>query len=229
MSPEALDEIIGTLGVVEPTLHSQLRETLLAEAGSYLLNRSVEPYWGVPGEQRKAFRQLLKRLDGTLDAMDAIAPEYAVALDALLEREEKRKTPRESIFLETEQLISRLCRLIVRFDAEYKPKKGRAPDLTLEEAVRNLIGIIEPITGQFPQVQMNKHNGENPALKSPEARAIGMVLQCVDPSLDEVRIVNMIEKIRAQPDESEWHLDALIRLDPDAELDASLLGNRCGD
>ena len=101
--------------------------------------------------------------------------------------------------------------------------------MTLEEAVRNLIGVVEPITGQFPQVQMNKHNGENPVLKSPEARAIGKLLQCVDPSLDEVRIVNMIEKLRSQPHESEWHLDALNRLDPDAELDASLLGNRYGD
>ena len=110
LSPEALNEIIDILGVVEPILRSQLRDTLLAEAESYLLNRSVEPYWGIPGEQRKALRQLLKRLDGTLDAMDAIAPEYAVALDGLLEREEKRNTPRQSIFLQTQQLISRLRR-----------------------------------------------------------------------------------------------------------------------
>jgi hypothetical protein len=224
-----LDEIISLLGLSHGDRRSELRDALRSQAEAYLLDRSIEPYWGRPGEQRDAFRKLLKSLYGTLDAMDRIAPEYAASLDGLLERDEKRDPNRESIFAHTRQANARLCELIERFDVEYHPKGGRATDLVLEETVRNLIGIIELITGKQPRVQKNKHNGKNPALKSPEARAIGRLLQCIDPSLNEVKIVHMIEKIRRQPRASEWHLDALFRLDPDAELNASLLGNRDGD
>jgi hypothetical protein len=197
---------------------------LRAVAVEYLVDLSLEPLWGTPKQQRVALRRLQKTLADSLLAMTAVAPEFAVALDSLLDR--SRRDAASPIFGEARARITELAFAIGRFDAEYRPNKGRPVDVPLERAIRKLIDIIEPLTGEFPKVKLNKHKSENPSLGSPAARAIGHLLCGVNPELQEATVARMIEKIRRQPRESEMHLDALFRLDPEFELDCSLLGDR---
>lgn len=225
---ELIESVCQTLGPVSELAPAELSSQLRAVAVQYLVDLLLEPYWGAPKEQRAALRRLWSALDNTLDAMLAVAPEYAVALDSLVDRE-GRNTIGPSIFAEAQQTNIDLRHAIARFDIEYRPKRGRPTDLPLEEAIRRLIDIIEPLTGEFPRVQLNKHKGGSATLKSREARAIGELLQGIHPLLKERAIVHMIEKIRRQPRESESHLEALFRLDPNFELDASLLCVSRGD
>jgi hypothetical protein len=231
--PDVPDELIEAvcriLGLPdEEARPADLPEQLREVAVQYLIDLSLEPFWGTPKEQRAALRKLWSALDDTLDAMLAVAPEYAVALDSLLDRE-RRNGAGPSIFDRAQQANIDLRHSIARFDAEYQPKRGRPADLPLEEAVRKLIDIVEPFAGEFPKVQFNKHKGGSATLKSRGARAIGALLQGIHPSLKEKAIAHMIEKIRRQPWQSESHVAALFRLDPDFELDCSLLGRDRGD
>lgn len=225
---DLIERVCQTLGHANGLEQRDLGTQLRAVAVQYLCDLSVEPYWGTPKEQRTAFRRLLKSLDRTLVTMSAISPEYAVALDSLIDRE-RRKAARESLFAEAQQNIIDLGHAVARFDVEYRPKQGRPTDLLLEEAVRKLIDIIELLTGERPRVQLNKHKGGSPTLKSPEARAIGVLLQGVDPSLMETKIAHMIEKVARQPQEGEWHLDALLRLDSNYAMDLAVRPSPEGD
>jgi hypothetical protein len=218
---QATCDLLGLLG--GPGRADTARELRLV-AVDYLIDLSLEPLSATPKQQRAAMRQLLKWLDGTLAAMRGIAPEYAVALDGLADRD-RRDAPR-SIFDEAWDRIFELANLVDRFDTAFQPNKGRPADVPLESALRRLIDLVEPLMGEFPKVQLNKHKGESPTLKSTGARAIGHLLGGVHPGLDEATIARMIEKIRRQPWQSETHFEALFRLDPNFELDCSLLGNR---
>jgi hypothetical protein len=223
---ELIERVCRTLAPVNGSVVADLSKQLRAVAVQYLIDLSLEPYWGAPKEQRAALRKLGTALHNALLAMLPVAPEYAVALDSLVDRKDAFGP---SLFDEAQQKIIDLRNAVDRFDAEYRPKKGRRTDLSLEEAVRRLIEVIEPLTGRYPKVQLNKHKGESPTLKSPEARAIGELLQGIRPSLKERAIANMIEKVLRQPRASESHVEALFRLDPNFELDASLLRVPRGD
>lgn len=225
--PEVSEELIQAtcdlLGVLGKSGYAETVRELQGVAADYLIDLSLQPLWATPKQQRAAMRQLQKWLDGTLAAMRSIAPEYAVALDSLADRD-PRVAP-QSIFDEAWDRMLELADLVDHFDAEYQPNKGRPTDVPLETAIRRLIEIVEPLTGEFPKIQLNKHKGESPTLKSRGARAIGHLLRGLHPRLDEATIARMIEKIRRQPWQSETHLEALFRLDPNFELDCSLLGN----
>jgi hypothetical protein len=225
---ELIEAACQTLGLPDGSMPAHLPEQLREVAVQYLIDLSLERFWGTPKEQRAALRKLWSALDATLDAMLVVAPEYAVALDSLLDRE-RRNAAGPSIFDKAQEANIDLRHTIARFDAEYQPKRGRPADLPLEEAVRKLIDIFEPLTGELPRVQLNKHKGKSATLKSREARAIGVLLQGIHPSLKEKAIAHMIEKIRRQPWQSESHLAALFRLDPNFDLDCSLLRVERGD
>lgn len=131
---ELIQAICDALGIDhEPTYANAARE-LRAVAVDYLVDLSLEPLWATPKQQRTAIRQLLKLLDGTLAAMRGIAPEYAVALDSLTDRD--RGDALRSIFDEAWDRISELANLVDRFDVEYRPNKGRPADVPLEMAIR---------------------------------------------------------------------------------------------
>lgn len=108
----------------------------------------------------------------------------------------------------------------------YEPKRGAAANLPLEEAIRTLLPLIEMTTRRMATTSQNKNKPGGPTLRSPEAQAVGILLQGVDPKLAAATIANMIEKVRRQPEETESHLRAIMRADPLSELDNSLLRDR---
>jgi hypothetical protein len=223
--PEVPDELIQAacqkMGVTCGSEHTSIRSALREAAAGYLIDLSLEPLWGTPKQQRAAFRKLSKSLVGTLQAMSAIAPEYAVALDGLGDWE-RSDPPHPPIFSVVRDRILDLAFVVGRFDAEYEPNRGRPVNVPLEQAVRRLIDVVEPVTGEFPMVRLNKHKDGNPTLGSRGSEAIGLLLCGVHPALNEATVARMIEKVRWQPRESESHLEALFRLDPGIDLDCSL-------
>lgn len=224
--PEVPDELIEAvfqaLGVTDGLEHTSVRPQLRQTAAEYLIDLSLEPLWGTPKRQRVALRKLLNSLLDTLEAMNAIAPEYAVALDGLGDWERADPPPPPILSLVRDRILD-LAFVVGRFDAEYQPNRGRPVDVSLERAVRRLIDIVEAVTGEFRKVQLNKHKGGNPNLSSRGPRAIGLLLRGVHPALNVATAARMIEKVRRHPVESETHLEALFRLDPTFELDCSLV------
>jgi hypothetical protein len=224
-APEAsaslINRVCDTLGISTDAGHASLRDELGLIARAYLRNK-VPPEYASAKAQRRALRKLLKSVERSLVDMTAVAAEYVVALDFAREPggENTLETAREALF--------QLHLAISRFDERYRPSKGPAADLALEEAVRDLCLRFEDLIGEPVRARLNKHMDCEPELASAGARAIGILLQGVDPSLSHTKIGHMIEKVYAQPEPSLTNLDILIRINPDMDLDLSLLTARRG-
>jgi hypothetical protein len=237
----------GSPHEIEPTstgeCDPQLLARLLAEAGQLLgvegaaaqsapfgqLGKAVEdyvgfksilPYYGTPKQQKQSITRLVTALNRALAILEGIAPEYMVELEAMIERASPEEDQRAK--WDSPAAIRKLRDAGRRFLRGYDPKKGAATNLPLEEAIKTLVPIIEEATGGKVAVSQNKNKPGGPSLNSPEVQAIGVLLQGVDRSVTTTAIVNMIEKVRRQPEQSESHLDAISRADPLAELDMSL-------
>ncbi len=227
VSEDVVQTACNELCLTDPATMTLVTDGMREIANNYLLDLSIEPYFGTPKAQRAALRKLADALVRALCRMGEIAPEYAVAL----KRSDRTSGTdgHTSLFVETQKNLIALKNAIDEFDQNYEPRRGKPTNVPLETAVRDLIDLIEPLTGAFPKNAMGKHSGDSPRLKSPEALAIGKLLQGVDKQLNETTIVNMIEKVSVQPKPAVHHLDALFRADPDFELDCSLHSNRQRD
>ena len=222
VSEEVVHAACGELGQTDPALITLLTDRMREIANDYLTNLSIEPYWGNPKAQRASLRKLADALLRALCRMEEVAPEYAVEL----KRSNVSSDRSKSLFGETQDNMIALANAICAFDRNYEPKRGKPTNIPLETAVRDLIELIEPMTGSFPKNAMGKHSDGNPKLKSKEALAIGKLLRGADEQLSETTIVNMIEKIARQPRPTEDHFPALFRTDPNFELNCSLLRDR---
>ena len=197
--------------------------TQLEEAArSYVLFKTIVPLYGTPKEQKRAIVQLVETLDKALAIIDGIAREYQVTIDGMIDWEK----PDRFELPNSRTRIWKVRDAAATFLRRYEPRRGAAPNLPLEEAIRTLLPLVEMMTGRMATTSQNKNKPGGPSLKSPEAQAVGILLQSVDPKLTTAKIVNMIEKVRRQPEETESHLGAIMRADLLSALDESLLPDR---
>lgn len=224
VSDDVVHAACDELGVNDPVSISNLTDGMRIIANAYLADLSVEPHWGSPKSQRAALRKLADAIARALRRMSEVSPEYAVNLHRSTGLPPSSYVG--SLFEDTRENMIALVNAIDEFDRNYVPKLGAQTNIPLETAVRDLIDLIKPLTGSFPQNAMEKHSGKSPRLKSREALAIGKLLRGANKSLSETTVVNMIEKIAVQPLPTEDHLDAVFRADPYFGLNRSLFPNR---
>lgn len=217
-----IDSVCDVLGLPDNGQRPSLRDELRLVVSTYLRDKVPIDY-ASPKAQRALLRKLRRSIERSVVDIMGVAPEYVVALDTVRGHDGDRT-------LETAcEALIKLHESISKFDELYHPPKGPIADVPLEEAVRDLCWLFKELTGEWPRAKMNKHTDCRPELATAGARAIGLLLKGADPALNDTKIANMIEKVRDQSLPSLTNLDVLIRIDPDSELDASLLDGRRGD
>jgi hypothetical protein len=217
---EAVCDLIATSDLEQRTsLHDDLRDA----ASSYLDDKFCPLEPACPKEQRAAIRKLRRSIERVLTDLMDVAPEFQVALGCMNgpNFQEVVETAREAII--------QLHRSISTFDAHYRPVKGAPADVPLENVVRDLFWLIEEVTGEVPRPKMNKHGDGRPTLESAGARAIGMLLTGIDPTLNDTKIANMLEKLRRRRTRSIDSLGVLLELQMLAEYNALAPVVRPGD
>lgn len=201
-----------------------LDASLAKVAGAFSIERGLEPYLGSPGHQKQLLRAL--RDGGNVrEVLDAMAPEFVIELSGYL-RKPAADWVLEPVGNPTDT-ITRVRRAAAKFERDYEPSKGRRTDLALETAVRELIGLVEPVIGHFPKVAGNKNNGRGgPTPGCAGALAIVIILRGIDGRLTTTAIMNMISKVKDQPEPTENPLLTLMRANLLNQLDCSLLPGR---
>lgn len=225
--PQLVDRVVAEAILVleaDGADHKALAPTLYEVVERYSSFKWILPLYGNPKQQKQLISRLVTALDRALAILDDITPEYLVELERMVELaspvEERRSRWDSPATIRKFRDASR------RFLKGYDPKKGANTNIPLEEAIRSLLPLFEGATGRKAVFSQNKNKPGGPSLNSPEARAIGILLQGVDRAATPTAIVNMIEKVRRQPEESEHPLDAIIRADRLAALDVSLARGR---
>jgi hypothetical protein len=196
-------------------------EEIIDIAEQFGATRSLQGYSAEPGRER----QLLVALatgSNVHTVLKAMAPEFVSELANCLHEADANwvldpvREPKETI-----HRVRRAANALAR---SYKPKAGPRADLSLELAVRDLIAVVEPIIGHFPKVRGNKNNGHcGPTPGCSGSQFIEQLLKGVDPSLYPPAVMNMIEKVRRQPEKTEDPLMELVWANPINALDLSLL------
>jgi hypothetical protein len=201
-------------------LPAQKVEEVLEIAEQFVATRWLQGYSAEPGRER----QLLAALAAGGSAqtvLKAMAPGFVGELSNCLHEVDANWVldPVD----EPKETIHNVRRAAHALAESYKPKAGRRADLSLELAVRDLIAIVEPIIGHFPKVRSNKNNGHcGPTPGCPGSRFIEQLLKGVDPSLYPPAVMNMIEKVRRQPEETEDPMMELVWANPINALELSL-------
>jgi hypothetical protein len=108
--------------------------TQLEEAArSYVAFKSIIPLYGTPKQQRAVIVQLVETLDKALAIMGAIASEYQVTIDGMIDWE----NPDRFDLPDAKTRIWKVRGAAATFLRHYEPKRGAAPNLPLEEAIRS--------------------------------------------------------------------------------------------
>jgi len=164
--------------------------------------------------------RLQERLESVNLYLLAIDPDYLVALDSWLYDAPHFRPD----IVTLRDHLQRLERDVEKLLTTFEPKRGPPVNMPLEEAIRELLPLLEDTLNQPVRVAQNKHKGENPSMTSPGARAISSILRGIDPPLSETAIANMIERVRLQPEATETNEQRLTELM--SPYDLSLMPNR---
>lgn len=194
-----------------------LSKTLTRIAVEYVNSKWIAPYYRPAKEQMPLIAMLVDPLRQAQLLLQAIAPEYLNTIDSLIDQPADGQQPHLCSF-ELGAEIGVFLNALDYFIANFKPVRGASVNWPLEEAVRDLIPLLEEATGGRVTCASNKHKGEQPTLKSAEARAIGALLQAVDDTLKEHTVVNMIAKVRRQLRATPTQIGALMRFAHEEEL-----------
>ena len=220
VSDELIDEVMTRLTHNDATHRDELKRGLKRIARVWALNSWCHPYRIEPGEQRAAIRKVAKAANKILDALLDVTPEFQVALSPMLGEEFRSR----DCVAEARESLNNLLKAAILFDQAYEPAKGAKGDFDLEEAVRDLFYLFEAVGLPAPKA-ISGRNGVEPKLTSPEAIAIGFLLQNFA-TLPTRKIANMIIKVRSNRKPTEPVEFAIFRTDPLAEIDACLLPMR---
>jgi len=178
---------------------------------------------GHPKEQKQRLKKLVKGLDSALDALLELPAEYYVAITAL----GARGIPGRE--LDSNQIETDMALLALgaqRFLRSFEAPKGRPVQSALENAVRALLRLIRDRLGLEITIRWNKDSGLSPEPSSDGCRAIVAILVSFASPPARTAILNMIDKVKDDPDgEAPSPFDPVVRATFD-ELDASLWPGR---
>ncbi len=222
---KVLDRVADLIGVAEGDQRAELRDQLRQIASDYQTEKLMDLCRGLPSQQKDAVQVLIRSLNASLRAIDGVLPEYFVQIESMAAHNPEAA----SLGPDTRRAISDMRDAATTFLREYRPRAGPPANVELEEALRALLALIEVGLSQSVTVAQNKHGAGGPKLKSSAALALGSFVQALDSSVLERTIVNMIVKIRNQPEMTESPSFAIFRGNPNSELDSSLLSNRFAD
>jgi hypothetical protein len=224
VSVDAIAHAMAELEPIASELRSELEVEIYETAETFSVECNCEPYLGVPGVQR----QLLRRLSDGGDIheiLDAMAPEFRIEVAGYL-REPDAGWVMEPTG-EPPEIVARVRLAAGKLLRDYEAPKGRPSNLALERAVRSLIDILQPLTGEFPAVMGNKNNGAaGPTPGCSASRAIEILVRGIGASRTTTAAMNMITKVRHQSEPTEDPMMALLRANPISVLDCSLLPGR---
>jgi len=208
VSPELVQKVCGILRVATAR-QEELASEILSIGTAFASHRSIECFWGLPGEQRKAIRKLIRSAEDTLIALYSVSAEYLVALEPMLQCPSPLVGD-DDLITRTRTALLELHEAALRFDKAYKPRRGAAVDLILEEAVRALMGLFARNDFDAPQVTPCREN-QDPKLRNKEAEAIAELLCGIDPKTQVRSVVNMITAVKSGRPPSEAHLHEIWR------------------
>lgn len=218
--PEMPDELTSELSSLLSNNPNWLPETapkILEIMQGYETDLDIAQTAGHPKQRKRQVAKLLRVWLLAAEEMRDLPAEYAVAIETLAEGELKCPT---SNFV---QLVADLFAFAAgaeRFLASFDPPKGRPTNFALESAIRDLVELFGSQYGLPITIKWNKLKEVGPEPESEAARAIVAILRSAPSPPTEVAILNMIQKVIADPEgEPPSPFDPVIRAHFD-ELDA---------
>lgn len=196
MSDDFIERVIDQAEILPKANCDYVRFQIRAQANSYLNNISIEQYYGPPSKGKKALRSLDRPFRVMLERIESLSVEQTFQLDALMCREMK-STKSTGELMETCRRI-KVLRDVASVMTASDLKSGNRELHVLEFVVGALMLLFEQTSGQRAKVVMNKDGEYAPELLSPQAKAIGLLLTHIDPSLEPSTIVGKIDKIRRE-------------------------------
>lgn len=189
---------------------------------TYKVEKLIRSMGGTAKEQKRLLNQLVGQLAKAVTTLDRIPPEIHVAISALAERHGTgRKIDPAGLVTD----LLRLARGAEDFLDQYEPAKGPPTNVVLELAMRGVLPVFEEVSGVLSLVKDNKHVDCVPTPGSVTSEALILLFRSFDSPASESAVLNMITKVKGNPEEPDSNFDAVIRTHFD-ELDASLLRNR---